>query len=67
MVSRTVGQGRVVDELVASFTHNLEIPAILPGVPPTGRRILGFLVSDRGLLLAVTLVGLVWLAGFFWF
>ena len=34
---------------------------------PTGRRILGFLVSDRGLLLAVTLLGLVWLAGFFWF
>ena len=37
LVSRTVGQGRVVDELVASFTHDLEIPAILPGVPPTGR------------------------------
>jgi carboxymethylenebutenolidase len=39
LVSRTVGQGRVVDELVASFTHDLEIPAILPGVPPTGRRV----------------------------
>ncbi len=33
LVSRTAGQGRVVDELVASFTHDLEIPAILPGDP----------------------------------
>ena len=39
LVSRTVGQGRVVDELVASFTHDLEMPALLPGVPPTGRRV----------------------------
>ena len=39
LISRTVGQGRVVDELVASFTHDLEIPSILPGVPPTGRRV----------------------------
>jgi carboxymethylenebutenolidase len=38
-VSRTVGQGRVVDELLISFTHDVEMPAILPGVPPTGRRV----------------------------
>jgi carboxymethylenebutenolidase len=38
-VSRTVGQGRVVDELLMSFTHDVEMPAILPGVPPTGRRV----------------------------
>ena len=38
-VSRTIGQGRVIDELVVSFTHDVEMPAMLPGVPPTGRRV----------------------------
>jgi carboxymethylenebutenolidase len=36
-VSRTVGENQVVDELVISFTHDIEMDAILPGVPPTGR------------------------------
>jgi carboxymethylenebutenolidase len=36
-VSRTVGEDQVVDELVISFTHDVEMDAILPGVPPTGR------------------------------
>jgi carboxymethylenebutenolidase len=38
-VSRTVGQGRVVDELVARFTHSIRLDWLLPGIPPTGRRI----------------------------
>ena len=38
-VSRTVGQGRVIDELVISFTHDVEMPALLPGIAPTGRRV----------------------------
>jgi carboxymethylenebutenolidase len=38
-VSRTVGDDRVVDELVLSFTHDVEMDAILPGVGPTGRRV----------------------------
>jgi carboxymethylenebutenolidase len=38
-VSRTVGQSRVIDELVMSFTHDVEMPAILPGVAPTGRHV----------------------------
>jgi carboxymethylenebutenolidase len=38
-VSRTVGQGRVIDELIVSFTHDVEMPAILPGVAPTGRKV----------------------------
>jgi carboxymethylenebutenolidase len=38
-VSRTVGDDQVVDELVISFTHDIEMDAILPGVPPTGRRV----------------------------
>ena len=35
-VSRTVGENRLVDEMVISFTHTIEMPWILPGVPPTG-------------------------------
>jgi carboxymethylenebutenolidase len=38
-VSRTIGDDQVVDELVISFTHDIEMDAILPGVPPTGRRV----------------------------
>ena len=36
-VSRTVGENRLVDEMVISFTHTIEMPWILPGVKPTGR------------------------------
>jgi carboxymethylenebutenolidase len=36
-VSRTVGERQVVDELVLSFTHDIEMPQLLPGVAPTGR------------------------------
>ena len=38
-VARTVGEDRVVDELIHKFTHTIEMPWILPGVPPTGRRV----------------------------
>jgi len=38
-VCRTVGQGRVVDEMIFRFTHDLEMDWMLPGVPPTGRRV----------------------------
>lgn len=38
-VSRTVGDDRVVDEVIISFTHDCEMPAILPGVAPTGRKV----------------------------
>jgi carboxymethylenebutenolidase len=38
-VSRTVGEHRVVDEIVVSFTHDVEMDAVLPGVPPTGRSV----------------------------
>ncbi len=36
-VSRTVGDEQVVDELVLSFTHDIEMDQLLPGVAPTGR------------------------------
>ena len=38
-VSRTVGEEQVVDELVLSFTHDIEMPQLLPGVAPTGRHV----------------------------
>ena len=38
-VSRTVGDAQVVDELVLSFTHDIEMPQLLPGVAPTGRHV----------------------------
>jgi carboxymethylenebutenolidase len=37
-VSRTVGEDQVVDELVLSFTHDIEMDQLLPGVAPTGRQ-----------------------------
>src|SRR5438034_1772183 len=38
-VSRTVGEDQLVDEMIFSFTHNVEMPWMLPGVPPTNRRV----------------------------
>lgn len=39
LISRTVGTDRVVDELIHRFTHTVEMPWLMPGVPPTGKRI----------------------------
>jgi carboxymethylenebutenolidase len=38
-ITRTVGSDRIVDELIFKFTHTIEMPWILPGVPPTGKRV----------------------------
>ena len=38
-VSRTVGHDRIVDEIIFKFTHTIEMPWMLPGVPPTGKRV----------------------------
>jgi carboxymethylenebutenolidase len=38
-VSRTIGQGRLVDEVVLRFTQTLPMEFILPGIPPTGKRV----------------------------
>lgn len=51
LLSRTAGPDRVVDELYISFEHSQEIPWMLPGVPPTNKRveiILVSIVSMRG-------------------
>lgn len=39
LVSRTVGVDRVVDEMFVSFTHTDDVDWILPGVPPTNKRV----------------------------
>jgi carboxymethylenebutenolidase len=36
-VSRTIGQGRVVNEMLVRFTHTIPMDWLLPGIPPTGR------------------------------
>jgi serine/threonine protein kinase len=38
-VSRTIGQGRVIDELIARFTHSIRMDWLLPGIPPNGKRV----------------------------
>jgi carboxymethylenebutenolidase len=38
-VSRTVGTDQLVDEMIFSFTHTQEMPWMLPGIPPTGKRV----------------------------
>jgi carboxymethylenebutenolidase len=38
-ISRTVAADRVIDEFVLEFTHDIELPWMLPGVAPTGRRV----------------------------
>ncbi|RYP41453.1 hypothetical protein DL768_010492 [Monosporascus sp. mg162] len=45
LLSRTVGADRVVDELHVAFKHTREMPWILPGVPPTNRKVEVIIVS----------------------
>jgi carboxymethylenebutenolidase len=39
LFARTVGSDRIVDEMAFSFTHDIDMPWILPGIAPTGRRV----------------------------
>ena len=39
VISRTVGSDRIVEELIFRCTHTSVIDWLLPGVPPTGRRL----------------------------
>lgn len=45
LLSRTVGSDRVVDEMFASFEHTQEMPWMLPGVPPTNKKVEVAIVS----------------------
>jgi carboxymethylenebutenolidase len=38
-ISRTIGKDQVVDELIISFTHNTQWDYLLPGIPPTGKKV----------------------------
>jgi carboxymethylenebutenolidase len=38
-ISRTVGRDTLVDEIIVRFTHSCEMDYMLPGIPPTGRRV----------------------------
>jgi len=49
LLSHTATPDRIIDELVASFTHDVEIRWILPGVPPTGRRVVVPVVTVIGM------------------
>ncbi|KAH3948293.1 hypothetical protein HBH53_104540 [Parastagonospora nodorum] len=39
LVSRTVGIDRVIDEFIFSLTHTSEVPWLIPGIPPTGKKL----------------------------
>jgi carboxymethylenebutenolidase len=39
LISRTVGADTLVDEFIVKFTHTTEIDWMLPGIPPTGRKV----------------------------
>lgn len=45
LVSRTIGVDRVVDEMHVRFKHTHEVPWLLPGVPPTDKRVEILMVS----------------------
>jgi carboxymethylenebutenolidase len=38
-ISRTVGEDRLVDEFIFKFTHDMEMDWMLPGIPPTHKRV----------------------------
>jgi carboxymethylenebutenolidase len=49
LVSRTATVDRVVDEMTISFTHDVEIPWVLPSVAPIERRVVVPLVAMIGI------------------
>jgi carboxymethylenebutenolidase len=47
-VSRTIGQGQVVDELILRCTHAIRMDWLLPGITPTGTRVAPLLHHEAG-------------------
>ena len=39
LVSRTIGTDRIVSELILTFTHDVAIDWLLPGISPTARQV----------------------------
>jgi carboxymethylenebutenolidase len=54
MLLRTVGSDRIVDEMIMTFTHSIEMDWMLPGIPPTRRwvelPVLAIVRFDAGLI-----------------
>ena len=48
LISRTVGDNRLVDEMIFEFTHTIAMPWMLPGVLPTGKPVKVALVAIVG-------------------
>jgi carboxymethylenebutenolidase len=52
LLTRTVGQDRVIDEFIVEFTHTLRMDWFAPGVAPSGRRLrvphVGVIAFERG-------------------
>jgi hypothetical protein len=45
LISRTIGVDQIVDELHVAFKHTKEMPWILPGIPPTNKKVEIVIVS----------------------
>lgn len=39
LVTRSVGQNRIIDEFIVEFTHTVQMDWFAPGIEPTGRRL----------------------------
>jgi carboxymethylenebutenolidase len=39
LISRTIGDDRLVDEMIFTFTHTIAMDWMLPGIGPTGKRV----------------------------
>jgi carboxymethylenebutenolidase len=48
LVSRTVGRSQIVDEMIFSFTHDISMAWMLPGVKPTMKKVQVPLVAIIG-------------------
>ena len=65
-LSRTIGRDQLVEEMVVNFTHTIEMDWMLPGIPPTGRRVavpLVAIVRDNGVIaMSGGIFGMKWVA-----
>ena len=48
LISRTIGDDQLVDEILTEFTHTVRMDFLLPGVPPTGRKVVVGVVVIAG-------------------
>jgi carboxymethylenebutenolidase len=59
-ISRTVDRWRLVDEMTVSFTHDRELPWLLPGIEPTHRRadvlVIAVVAFQRGRIRSVRML-----------